>query len=182
MIRNMGAVAGIVAGLMLADAASAQNGPLTQEGPDQWRASKLVGVAIYGPDNTSVGKISDLLMGRDGKVQYVIVGIGGLLGIGEKDVAIPYDQVTFSDQPVTPPAASAPAAALSAQNGTTNATTAGASAPAGTSTVPGSDRPMAPAASDVLGAPAHSAAYPEHGTITMTAEQIRNAPTFHYAQ
>lgn len=185
MPRIVGTTFYAAALLALAGPALAQNGPMTQESPDQWRASKLVGVAIYGPDNTSVGKISDLLMGKDGKVQAVVIGIGGILGIGEKDVAIPYDQVKFSDQPIPPPAASAPSASAPStppaqQTGTmANGTTAGGTA---ANTVPGTDKPMAPAATDVLGAPSHSAAYPEHGTISMTAEQLRNAPTFHYAQ
>ncbi len=73
----------------------------TQEAADQWRASKLAGVAVYGPDNKKVGSITDVLMTQEGKAEYVVVGVGGFLGIGEKDVAIPYDQVKFTDQPLT---------------------------------------------------------------------------------
>ena len=72
---------------------------LAQESPDQWRASKLAGVAVYGPEEKDVGKITDVLLSKDGKAQFVIIGVGGFLGNGEKDVAVPYDQVKFTDQP-----------------------------------------------------------------------------------
>ena len=71
----------------------------TRETPDEWRASKLAGVPIYGPDNKKVGTITDVLMNREGKAELVVIGVGGFLGIGEKDVSVPYDQVKFTDQP-----------------------------------------------------------------------------------
>lgn len=54
-----------------------------QQSSAQWRASKLVGLRIYGPNNTNVGKIIDVLMDHDGKAQAVVIGVGGFLGIGE---------------------------------------------------------------------------------------------------
>ena len=83
------------------NAAATLGDTLTQESPDQWRASKLVGVAVYGPEKKDVGKITDVLLSKDGKAEYVIIGVGGFLGIGEKDVAVPFDQVKFTDQPIT---------------------------------------------------------------------------------
>jgi sporulation protein YlmC with PRC-barrel domain len=176
MIRS--AAAATVALLALTAPGMAQTAPPTQESPDQWRASKLVGVAIYGPDNTSIGKISDLLMGKDGRIQTVVVGIGGILGIGEKDVAIPFDQVRFSDQPVTPPTPKAP---VMQKNTAANGSPAGGTVPAPDDPGSGAASSTQPAATDVLGAPSHSAAYPEHGTIAMTLAQLKDAPAFHYA-
>lgn len=43
--------------------------------------------------NESVGDINDILISSDGKIAAVIVGVGGFLGLGEKDVALPFDQV-----------------------------------------------------------------------------------------
>ena len=82
-------------------AAGTLSDTLTQESPDQWRASKLAGVAVYGPEKKDVGKITDVLLSKDGKAEFVIIGVGGFLGIGEKDVAVPFDQVKFTDQPMT---------------------------------------------------------------------------------
>ena len=114
---------------------------LTQEGSDMWRASKLSGVAIYGPDNRKVGNISDVLMDHSGKAAAIVIGVGGFLGLGQKDVAVPYDQVHFTDQPMTP-ASGSPAPAVEAQTGTTGggiapATAVGLGSPA-TSPAPAS--------------------------------------------
>ena len=71
---------------------------LTQESPDQWRGSKLVGLSVYGPNNERIGDINEVLVDRNGKVDAVVIGVGGFLGIGEKDVALPFSQVKFVDQ------------------------------------------------------------------------------------
>ena len=52
---------------------------LTQESPNQWRASKLAGVTVYGPEKKDVGKITDVLISKDGRAEYVIIGVGGFL-------------------------------------------------------------------------------------------------------
>ena len=62
------------------------------------RAPKLVGVAVYDSDNKDVGKIADLLIDHDGKVQAVVIGIGGFLGIGSKDVAVPYSAMHWQTE------------------------------------------------------------------------------------
>ena len=158
---------------------------LTKESPDQWRASKLAGVAVYGPEKKDVGKITDVLLSKDGKAEYVIIGVGGFLGIGEKDVAVPYDQVKFTDQPMKPPMnATAPKNAMGGAGGS--------GAPGG---VPGSTAPNgapAPVAANDAIAPASTAdrgadlprstAYPDHGVIDMTKDELKSAPTFHFAR
>src|SRR5919199_3127197 len=55
---------------------------------DQVRASKFIGSNVYDKDNNKVGDINDVILDPDGKVAEVIVGIGGFLGIGEKNVAL----------------------------------------------------------------------------------------------
>jgi ribosomal 30S subunit maturation factor RimM len=57
----------------------------------EWRASKLIGASVVGPDDKSIGDINELLIADDGGVDAVVVGVGGFLGIGEKNVAIPFD-------------------------------------------------------------------------------------------
>jgi hypothetical protein len=74
---------------------------LTQEAANQWRASKLVGVDVYGPNDEKVGDINDVLISHDGQVAAVVIGVGGFLGIGEKNVALPYASLQWSDQPRT---------------------------------------------------------------------------------
>ena len=59
-------------------------------------ARQLLSENVVNAANESIGDINDVLIGHDGKVAAVIVGVGGFLGMGEKDVALPYDQLTFS--------------------------------------------------------------------------------------
>ncbi len=59
-------------------------------------AKELLSKNVVNAANESIGDINDILINREGKVVAVIVGVGGFLGMGEKDVALPYDQLTFS--------------------------------------------------------------------------------------
>jgi sporulation protein YlmC with PRC-barrel domain len=49
--------------------------------------------SIYDPSNSKIGEIKDVLLSQDGKVTALITGVGGFLGMGEKDVAVPFDAV-----------------------------------------------------------------------------------------
>ena len=70
----------------------------TQHATD-WRGSKLIGATVYGPDNASIGNINDVLIGNDGKIRAVVIGVGGFLGVGEKNVAVPLDALNISRKP-----------------------------------------------------------------------------------
>jgi hypothetical protein len=52
----------------------------------QWRASKLIGVNVYNTQNEKLGDISEILLDQSGKVSSIVVGVGGFLGIGERDI------------------------------------------------------------------------------------------------
>lgn len=129
-------------------------------GQGKWRASKLIGVDIYGSDKKKVGDVTEVLFDKAGKVEMVTVGVGGFLGIGSKDVAIPFEQVTWSEEPMVVPApapAPAPAGGSGSMSGPATAPTAAAPVPRG---------PMM---------------YPDHGVISMTKEQLTAAPAVTYA-
>jgi sporulation protein YlmC with PRC-barrel domain len=49
--------------------------------------------SVYDPSNSKIGEIMDVLVSPDGKVNALIVGVGGFLGMGEKDVAVPFNAV-----------------------------------------------------------------------------------------
>jgi sporulation protein YlmC with PRC-barrel domain len=49
--------------------------------------------SVYDPSNKKIGEIQDVLLSPDGKVNALIVGVGGFLGMGEKDVAVPFGAV-----------------------------------------------------------------------------------------
>jgi sporulation protein YlmC with PRC-barrel domain len=73
---------------------------MTEEATGQWRASKMIGLNIYNSVSEKIGTISELIVDQSGKLQAVVVGAGGFLGIGERDVAVPYGQIEWSYQPV----------------------------------------------------------------------------------
>jgi sporulation protein YlmC with PRC-barrel domain len=62
----------------------------------QIRATALMGQQVYGPDDKSIGKVSDVVLDKDGGTRAALVDVGGFLGIGEKTVAIPFDQLQFA--------------------------------------------------------------------------------------
>jgi hypothetical protein len=64
-----------------------------------WRGSKLIGATVYGSDNASIGEISDVLIGNDGAIRAAVIGVGGFLGVSEKNVAIPFDALKITGKP-----------------------------------------------------------------------------------
>ncbi len=48
---------------------------------------------VYDPNNNKIGQISDVLVDKSGKVSTLIIGVGGFLGAGQKDVAVPFEEV-----------------------------------------------------------------------------------------
>ncbi|MGB6104461.1 MAG: PRC-barrel domain-containing protein, partial [Pusillimonas sp.] len=55
---------------------------------------KIIGNAVYNEGDEKIGNISDVVLASDGKAAYFIVGAGGFLGLGERNVAIPFEEIT----------------------------------------------------------------------------------------
>jgi len=72
---------------------------ISQQTPDQFLASKFRGTDVIGADNQKIGDVSDVLFDKDAKVLAYVVGVGGFLGIGSKDVAL--SPASFQLQPAT---------------------------------------------------------------------------------
>jgi sporulation protein YlmC with PRC-barrel domain len=53
---------------------------------------------VYDPSDSKIGEIMDVLVSQDGKVSALIVGVGGFLGAGEKDVAVPFGAVKHTSK------------------------------------------------------------------------------------
>ena len=62
------------------------------QGADEWLASQLRGTAVVGPDNQRIGEIVDVLLDHSGKVRAFVVGMGGVMGLGGKEIAIDLSQ------------------------------------------------------------------------------------------
>jgi len=48
---------------------------------------------VYDPGNNKIGEVDDVLLGADGKISALVIGVGGFLGIGEKHVIVPFNAV-----------------------------------------------------------------------------------------
>lgn len=69
---------------------------LTEQAENQISVNDFMGQPIYTSDNQSIGDINDLLVQEDGGIVAAVVGVGGFLGIGQKNVAIPFDNITIT--------------------------------------------------------------------------------------
>ncbi len=85
-------------GAMQADQ-SAEGMTNTETGGEEMiAAEELDGAPVYDANGDEVGNISRLLMNDAGDVTEVIVDVGGFLGIGEKPVALAYDQLSIDKE------------------------------------------------------------------------------------
>lgn len=66
---------------------------LSEPGPDHIMASALRGTRVLGANDANVGEINDVVLTTNGEVAAVVVGVGGFLGVGEKNVAIPFSEL-----------------------------------------------------------------------------------------
>lgn len=68
---------------------------LTEIQPGELRSQELVGTTVYGKDDAKIGEVGDIALSTDGKVDAVILDVGGFLGVGEKEVAVGMDNLAF---------------------------------------------------------------------------------------
>jgi sporulation protein YlmC with PRC-barrel domain len=117
MIRNLLATTAIAT--LLSTAAYAQDttapapdpmAPATQdaapveapiERADGHLATNLIGETVYngtGDDAENIGNVNDIVIGSNGEVESVVIGVGGFLGLGEKNVAVDYAEVDWAER------------------------------------------------------------------------------------
>lgn len=68
---------------------------------DGYLASKIIGENVYngtGDDAENIGEVNDIVVDADGKIHAVVVGVGGFLGIGEKNVAVEYTALDWAEK------------------------------------------------------------------------------------
>jgi sporulation protein YlmC with PRC-barrel domain len=53
---------------------------------------------VYDPSDNKIGDVDDVLIDKEGRVTAMIIGVGGFLGMGEKDVAVPFSSVRASEK------------------------------------------------------------------------------------
>ena len=118
----------------------------------QWRSSKLIGVNVYNDNNEKIGDIQELIVDKSGKVENVVLGVGGFLGMGEHYVAVPMEKLKWVNEPVRTSSTAAPADKDKSTVGTNN-------------------RPAR--ATDEKW-------YPDHAVFNATKDQLKAMPQFKY--
>jgi len=66
---------------------------IAKDTPDLWRTSEIKGVEVYNDRNEKIGSVDDVLLDPHGKVKAVVIGVGGFLGVGERNVAVPFEEL-----------------------------------------------------------------------------------------
>jgi len=122
----------------------------------KWRVSKLIGLDVYNEANEKLGDVNELILDKDGKVDAVVIGVGGFLGMGEHDIAVKMDKLKFIEEPVR----------TSSTTTTTRETTTG------TATAPASTTTRADKVNDWA---------PDHAVMSGTKEQLKAMPQFKYS-
>lgn len=69
---------------------------LTQQAATQISANAYIGKAIYNGENNSIGNVTDLIIEENGGIVAAVVGVGGFLGMGEKNVAVPMGKLNVT--------------------------------------------------------------------------------------
>jgi sporulation protein YlmC with PRC-barrel domain len=138
----------------------------------QWRSSKLIGVDVYNDANEKVGDIEELILDKSGKIENVVLGVGGFLGMGEHYVAVTFDKLKWVNEPVRSTTASAaPASTAPAKNADSNARTAADGATTTTGAATTTARPARTADEQW---------YPDHAVLNATKDQLEAMTQFKY--
>jgi hypothetical protein len=70
-----------------------------------YRASKVLGASVVNEAGDTVGKIDEIIVGSDGKAPFVVLSVGGFLGVGDKLVVLPYEQMRTDGKKIMLPGA-----------------------------------------------------------------------------
>ena len=73
----------------------------TRQGTEM-RASKLIGADVRNTANEDVGEVNEVILDQNGKVAAVVLGVGGFLGMGEREVAVEFKSLRFAEKDDTP--------------------------------------------------------------------------------
>jgi sporulation protein YlmC with PRC-barrel domain len=122
-----------------------------------WRSSKLIGLNVYNDKNEKLGDINEILLDKSGKIDGVVIGVGGFLGMGEHDILVEMNKLKFVDEAV--------------RTSSTTTTT-----PPATSGTGSSNRPATTTTTT-----ADHKWYPDHAILSgATKDTLKNMPQFKY--
>ena len=143
----------LIAAPALAQSNTKMSAPSTSESASAsglWQGSKLISMNVYNEQNEKIGTIKELMVDKSGNIASAVIGVGGFLGIGERDVAVKFADLKWSNEPVR--------SSTTSNTTTMRPTTTGA----------GSSSSSAPKT------------YPDHAIFNASKDQLKAMPQFDY--
>ena len=129
---------------------------INQSHTGQWRVSKLIGLHVYNEKNEKVGEIDELFSDQTGKLQAAILGVGGFLEVGQRQVEVSFDKLKFVNEPIKSKTSKSTTSSIVAKN------------TMGASTI---DRPDQTS---------NDQWYPDHAVLNATKDQVMAMPEFKF--
>jgi len=83
---------------MPAIAATDDANTLTAIPGEAYTVSNIYKQDVYDEKENKIGDVNDVLLDKDGRISAVIIGVGGFLGVGEKDVAVPFNALKMAEK------------------------------------------------------------------------------------
>jgi hypothetical protein len=143
---------------MQPQASKASQNDQTASAAGLWQGSKLIGLNVYNNNNEKIGDIKQLMVNKSGQIDTVVIGVGGFLGMGERDVAVKFSELKWSNEPVrstsTSSSTSRPGATTGASSNASSANTANSAK--------------------------SNPTYPDHAMLNANKDQLKAMPQFDY--
>jgi sporulation protein YlmC with PRC-barrel domain len=149
---------------------------MTQIQSSQMMASSLIGTTVMGANNESIGDINDVIVDRSGQAMAVVIGVGGFLGIGEKDVAVPFSALEFNAGPAT--ASTTGRATGSSDNVSATGSTGGSSVASNRSTATTGNTGSGDPNTNAATTSSNDGGVPDRIMLRMTKAELQAAPKF----
>jgi sporulation protein YlmC with PRC-barrel domain len=153
--------AALLGSALMAAPALAQSSNQSATAAGLWQGSKLISMNVYNDQNEKIGDIKELMVDKNGKIESAVIGVGGFLSMGERDVAVKFSDLKWVDAPVASTAS------------TTTTTTTNRPATTGSNTMAPATRTDAPATTT-------KKTYPDHAVFNATKDQLKAMPQFDY--
>ena len=118
-----------------------------------WQGSKLINMNVYNDQNEKIGSIKELMVDKSGNIASAVIGVGGFLGMGERDVAVKFADLKWSNEPVK-------SSSSSGSSTTTRPNTTGAGSSSSSSNA--------------------AKTYPDHAVFNASKDQLKAMPQFDY--
>jgi sporulation protein YlmC with PRC-barrel domain len=147
---------------------------MTKMETNQIMASDLIGTRVVSANNESIGDINDVIVDRNGQVMAAVVGVGGFLGIGEKDVAVPFKSLEFMNSQQAQAMDSSNTGGNNAVN--TTGSTTGSTATTGNTATSGAG--TAGSTNTAANTSSSNQNQPERVVLRMTKAELQAAPAF----